>query len=210
MQNKKLKGLLPTPNAGEAEHYRLQYKPGSQMGTSLSAMGASGLLPTPRANSAMGTALETDFNHEPDRCRNLETVIGKMMLPTPTARDEKNPSSPDGVRIQRKVEQGYTIELNDLAAMGTLPTPSARDWKGKTTPGVRKQSGCVYGEMLPDAIGRLTQDSCPETDGQSFRLSPLFTEEMMGFPFLWTTLPFLSLNGEPNPSRPTEMQSSLK
>ena len=122
-------GMLPTPNAGEAEHYRLQYTPGSQMGTSLSALGAS----------------------------------------------------------------------------GQLPTPSARDGKGKTNPGtVKEGSGCVYGETLPDTIGRLTQDSCPETDGQNFRLSPLFTEEMMGFPFGWTTLPFLSPSGEPSPSKPTE------
>ena len=80
-----------------------------------------------------------------------------LLLPTPTARDEKNPSSPDGKRIQRKREQGYTIELNDLAAMeGMLPTPSARDWKGKTNPGIVKEgSGCVYGETLPDAVDRI-------------------------------------------------------
>ena len=121
MQNEKLKGLLPTPNAGEAEHYRLQYTPGSQMGTSLSALGAS----------------------------------------------------------------------------GQLPTPSARDWKGKTNPGVTKEgSGCVYGETLPDTIDRVCS---PESDGQTSRLSPLFTEEMMGFPFGWTTFPFLSQSGEPNP-----------
>ena len=80
---------------------------------------------------------------------------------------------------------------------GMLPTPSARDWKGKTNPGVVKGgSGCVYGETLPDTIGRLTKASSQKTDGGTFRLSPLFTEEMMGFPFLWTTLPFLSANGE--------------
>lgn len=114
-------GMLPTPNAGEAEHYRLQYTPGSQMGTSLSALGAS----------------------------------------------------------------------------GQLPTPSARDWKGKTNPGtVKPGSGCVYGETLPDTIDRVCS---PEQDGQTSRLSPLFTEEMMGFPFGWTTFPFLSQSGEPNP-----------
>lgn len=161
--------MLPTPTAGEAEKYRLQYTPGSQMGTSLSAMGASGL------------------------------------LPTPTARDEKNPSSPDGNRLKRKLAQGYTIELNDLAAMGNLPTPSSRDWKGKTNPGIVKEgSGCIYGETLPDTIGRLTENSDLPKDGPSFRLSPLFTEEMMGFPFLWTTLPFLQQSGGPNLSRPTE------
>ena len=159
--------LLPTPSAGEAEKYRLKYTPGSQMGQSLSAMGACG------------------------------------MLPTPTARDEKNPSSPDGERIARKVAQGYTIELNDLAAMGQPPTPSARDYKGKTNPGtVKEGSGCIYGETLPDTIDRICSQ---KTDGQTFRLSPLFTEEMMGFPLMWTTLPFLSQSGAPNPSRPTEM-----
>ena len=125
-------GMLPTPNAGEAEHYRLQYTPGSQMGTSLSALGAS----------------------------------------------------------------------------GQLPTPSARDWKGKTNPGVTKEgSGCVYGETLPDTIDRVCS---PESDGQTSRLSPLFTEEMMGFPFGWTTFPFLSQSGETNPSKPTETPSSRK
>ena len=149
--------ILPTPTAGEAEKYRLRYTPGSQMGTSLSAMAGSGL------------------------------------LPTPTARDEKNPSSPDGKRIARKIEKGYTIELNDLAAMGSLPTP----------------------------------DSSQKTAGGAFRLSPLFTEEMMGFPLMWTALPFLQYplpqpmeketpknthfpNGEPKPSKPTETPSSRK
>ena len=126
----------------------------------------------------------------------------RKMLPTPTARDEKNPSSPEGERIARKIDQGWTIELSDLAAMGILPTPSARDWKGRTNPGVRKEgSGCVYGETLPDTVGRVCD---PKTGGGTFRLSPLFTEEMMGFPFLWVTLPFLRLNGEPRPLKPTE------
>ena len=47
-------------------------------------------------------------------------------------------------------------------------------------------------------------------DGNAFRLSPLFTEEMMGFPLGWTTLPFLSANGAPNPSKPTATPSSRK
>ena len=199
-----------------------------------------------------------------------------LMLPTHTARDEKNPSSPDGERIARKMQQGWTIELNDLAGMNLLPTPtaiegtkytntynpnsqmgqslsamagsgmlptpiagdrkgqqrgegkgepsmlcgvieaaakkqmmptpSARDWKGETNPGVVKQgSGCVYGETLPDAVKRMEKESAGEGGGAS-RLSPLFTEEMMGFPFLWTTLPFLSQSGAQKPSKPTGTQ----
>ena len=37
-----------------------------------------------------------------------------------------------------------------------------------------------------------------KTNGKDFRMSPLFTEEMMGFPLMWTALPFLSQNGEMN------------
>jgi hypothetical protein len=71
-----------------------------------------------------------------------------------------------------------------------LPTPSARNWKGKTNPGVVKEgSGCIYGETLPDAVERMTCDQ--SEDGKGFRLSPLFTEEMMGFPLMWTSYPFL-------------------
>lgn len=113
------------------------------------------------------------------------------LLPTPTAIEgEKytntyNPNSQMGQ------------SLSAMAGSGMLPTPSARDWKGKTNPGVVKEgSGCIYGETLPDAVERIT--SCQKKDGKGFRLSPLFSEEMMGFPLMWTTLPFLSPSGETN------------
>ena len=249
-------GLLPTPNAGEAEKYRLKYTPGSQMGTSLSVMAASGLLPTPQAMdgtdvrsimgkndvlvatksglrrkvqtgsdfgvslgflanngllptprtcSAMGAALDTKGNLEGNRQPNLETVVGRIcLLPTPTARDEKNPSSPDGARIARKKEQGYTIELNDLAAMGILPTPRANNMVNLNL--ANEKIADDKKARLEGVVAKALQDSCPKTDGGSLRLSPLFTEEMMGFPLMWTTLPFLSQNGEPSPSKPTGMQ----
>jgi len=115
------------------------------------------LFPTPRACRFMAASLEGEGIRSEKSFPNLEVVIARM-LPTPTARDEKNPSSPN---------------------------------------------------------------SSPKTGGGTFRLSPLFTEEMMGFPFLWTALPFLqfpspqhtgkeapsnipSASGEPNPSKPTE------
>ena len=45
-----------------------------------------------------------------------------------------------------------------------------------------------------------------ETAGDISRLNPLFTEEMMGFPLMWTALPFLSTNGDKKHSRHMEMQ----
>lgn len=181
--------ILPTPTAGEAEKYRLQYTPGSQLGTSLSALAATGL------------------------------------LPTPTARDEKNPSSPEGKRIARKKEQGWTIELSDLAAMGILPTPSARDWQPPyNEDAMVRKNGMVRDDQLcslPTMLG------LKERGGITFRLSPLFTQEMMGFPFGWTEFPFLpqcnpgitatptrsasiSDDGERKPSKPTATQSASK
>jgi hypothetical protein len=182
----------------------------------------------------------------------------KSLLPTPTARDEKNPSPQDGKRITRKVEQGYTIELNDLAGMQMLPTPRVSLYKVEGTdlnnPNIANRSkGNLEEEVAKMVVGILPTPTCndatnatipisqgkrndsivkrivtgeipsdytPKKDGNTFRLSPLFTEEMMGFPLMWTALPFLqcqarqhteketqrsihSVSGAPNPSKPT-------
>jgi len=231
LRQQAVEGLLPTPMAVDVHH-----------ATRVEELRAKGATMHSRANGDSRPNGLTDYLHF------------NGILPTPTARDEKNPSSPDGKRIARKKEQGWTIELSDLAAIGNLPTPSARDWKGKTNPGqIKEGSGCVYGETLPDAVERIMKDGLLPTphagiyktaggseeywekrkakghqedlsmkvydavkdcdqakDGQIFRLSPLFTEEMMGFPLGWTTFPFLSENGEPSPLKPTATQSSRK
>ena len=130
------------------------------------------------------------------------------ILPTPTARDEKNPSSPDGKRIARKMEQGYTIELNDLAAMRLLPTPTCNDSTNASIPVSQgKRNDSITKRIV---TGEIPTEWTPTNDGPAFRLSPLFTEEMMGFPFLWTTLPFLRQGGGLNPLKPTATQSSRK
>ena len=116
----------------------------------------------------------------------------KNLLPTSVAKDWKNGCQPDSARIQRKKEQGWTIELNDLATMGMLPTPCARDHKGGTD-STRKDT---KKQRLDQLYSFVKIKCCPLKDGKGFRLSPLFTEEMMGFPLMWTTLPFLSQSGE--------------
>ena len=162
----------------------------------------------------------------------------KEMLPTPTARDFKNPSEEGSARIARKQEQGWTIELNDMAAMRMLPTPRANKNVDMVLTGgtaARQKSNLEeeVARLLPtptcnDAINQTlpksqamrndsivkriltgeieSEVSSPNTDGKGFRLSPLFTEEMMGFPSMWTTLPFLSPDGGRNRSKPTGTQ----
>lgn len=250
--------LVETPSG-----LRRVVQTGSDFGVSLGFMANNELLPTPRTCSAMGTSLETDWIQNKAKFPNLEQVVARKMLPTPTviqggpnkikdgkrvyhedkkgggfsaqlqdlavagllptptARDEKNPSSPNGARIARKMEQGYTIELNDLAAMEMLPTPRANNMTDcvLTNPKMADEKG----GRLEGVIASRIASSSQKTDGASFRLSPLFTEEMMGFPLMWTALPFLqcqdllhteketrkdthSPNGEPNHSKPTETQ----
>lgn len=111
------------------------------------------------------------------------------MLPTPTAiegvkwTNTWNPNSQMGQL------------LSAMAGSGMLPTPVARDWKGETKRG---------GDTLPDTVMRVAKKATAAAPaGATSRLSPLFTEEMMGFPFLWTALPFLFLNGAQRPSKPT-------
>lgn len=137
--------------------------------------------------------------------------------------------------LARRAVEGKTAypskfnALKQMAVEGRLPGICP-------TPGVRKKGGQTYGETLPDTVARIyaTPRACSamaapftentgknqnqnlevqianlcyqKTDGESFRLSPMFTEEMMGFPLMWTALPFLSQNGETRASKPTETQ----
>lgn len=208
----KFSGLLKTPSAMDAASENMQSKGISGTSGTLAQEMMSGyvqrrgfpapLLPTPRAMEVVEDP-QRFIERNADRHNsmpNLQSMAAFGLLPTPIERIYKG-----GTSAPRK-DNGKlrTDQLDSLAKMGQLPTPSARDWKGKTNPGVvKKGSGCVYGETLPDTIDRVYS---PKIDGVTFQLSPLFTQEMMGFPFGWTELPFLSQSGEPKPSKPTETQ----
>lgn len=56
------------------------------------------------------------------------------------------------------------------------------------------------GQALDIAIGIMQGKEQTENPFCSFEQ----LKTMMGFPFGWTELPFLSTSGEPNPSKPTE------
>lgn len=112
------------------------------------------------------------------------------LLPTPTARSYKNGSKITDGRSRR------TMELNDLAVSGLLPTPTMRDYQPSVSPtGLVRKNGKRRDDALcniPVMIGQ----HCQQNDGKTSQLNPLFVEEMMGYPLMWTTLPFLSQNGD--------------
>ena len=144
--------------------------------------------------------------------RGLAMPIDINMLPTPLTRDYKGGTT----AIRKDTGKIRTDALDScvkyMAEIGMLPTPTTATFK---------QSG-----LSEDALEKTIEDGRQETiaigaykmakatgvagDGSFFRLNPLFTEEMMGFPLMWTALPFLSESGAPKPSKPTATPSSPK
>jgi hypothetical protein len=137
--------------------------------------------------------------------------------PTPNARDEKNPGSPDGARAKRKAALGYTVDLNDVAAQ--WPTPAARDWKGENSEAhvTTNGTGRMHMDQLPNFVIHSFQPSRPDpanatsgpqssSDGPNLRrqltkkLNPRFVGWLMGFPVGWANI-------ESTNSGPTAMQS---
>jgi hypothetical protein len=203
--------MLPTPitrdwKGMEGRNYKA-IKEGKQPTNTLPAV-VDGLLPTPTAIE--GVKWTNTWNPNSQMGQSLSAMAGSGMLPTP-----------------------YDWKLNG----GMLPTPrtmevvekpeaQANRLKDRTGNQMNNiQSAAAFGmldPMTPDSLKTASQDKAA---GGTSRLSPLFTEEMMGFPFLWTALPFLGSNGiqetqtenevtsqsgEPKPSKPTAMPSSPK
>ena len=105
------------------------------------------------------------------------------LLPTPTSID-----SGSG-RINKSPSPGAkehpTIAL--AAKMGVLPTPTASCHNAGTT--ANRKDGTSRKSQLNHLIARQV--------GQTSQLNPLFVQEMMGFPYLWTELPFQSGDRKP-------------
>ena len=149
-----------------------------------------------------------------------------MILPTPKASDNstgigKNEEPYLDGHIWRR-PNGVSMRLSAMANRDMLPTPLAGEYRdaaiteNNATKGITDNISRVVSRLAlginkdgssMDGVTPTVQDS---KDGQTSRLSPLFTEEMMGFPLMWTALPFLSESGAPKPSKPTATPSSPK
>jgi hypothetical protein len=90
----------------------------------------------------------------------------------------------------RAEKNGYKngTQYNSLTSQivyGMLPTPKCQEERGNASRDRGKFN-------LTDEVARIWKPP-----GKTSQLSPLFVEEMMGFPKNWTALPFQS--GEENP-----------
>ena len=171
----------------------------------LSSGAAFGLLPTPMASDATTGVIigkndrfVTTRNGTPRKInqngQNGSVGLARMvrLLPTPNAREadkyskKYNPNSQMGTA------------LTAMAVNGMLPTPIRRDYQPSVSPQTLKRKD---GKMRTDSLCNLPVmlgEHCLQTGGRTSQLNPLFVEEMMGFPLMWTTLPFLSQNGDRN------------
>jgi hypothetical protein len=148
---------------------------------------ASGLLPTITTE----TGRKSDFKQGG---KSMFTALNETgMLPTPNAFDYNTPRS-QGAWDKAKEKHGDALQnpLKQMAAFGMLPTPTAQE--GDKITGKENQNS-------------LTKMARCQT-GKTSQLSPLFVEEMMGFPRNWTASPFQG--GDANPSKPTATPSSRR
>lgn len=117
-----------------------------------------------------------------------DLVEGQTMhWPTPQARDVKNPDMEGSGNYERKIKNGWTIDLNSASA--NWPTPKARDSKS-----AEGQAGMMRND--PDLNVIASRFSLPDPptsthggkspSGSTRRLNPDFVDWLMGLPPGWT------------------------
>lgn len=187
--------LLPTPNAMDFPHKGMEInekgrrnpkKGKTDHSLGLEDMAVAQLLPTPTALDKGGGRINKSLSPNAAERPTLALAARKGLLPTPTAMEATkftktiNPNSQMG--------QGLTA----LAVNGLLLTPTASD-------GMRANMKMQALKNHNKENAKLTEQIAHKVGGGTSQLNPLFVEEMMGFPSMWTTLPFLSQSGDKNP-----------
>jgi len=212
-------GLLPTVTTDSVSNRTKKY---SQGGTPLT-MAAQGLLltPTTREEPVDLDKFKARMEKYPNGTTmpNLATQV-QQMLPTPQANCSKGMNAQNvelrGNKLYNK-KTGKQIQSSpeQWAKMGMLPTPNASDAKGGGTGetdyahkhSLDRLKYTASTGMLPTPAagdGHKTTSNTRQKNlnylapvGSGSQLSPLFVEEMMGFPKGWTASPFQS--GDENP-----------
>ena len=169
--------MLPTP---VAQDYRRRGPNSEQQG--LPEMAYNGMLPTPTAIDSGSGRINKSISPNAKERPTIALAAKMGLLPTPQNRDFKNGSTMESGRIKRKQEQGWTMNLNDLATSGLLPTPVASNYKGAA-----KRETIIRKGRNP---GTNDLPSYFSQDGKTSQLNPLFAAEMMGIPLDYLVLPF--------------------
>ena len=165
------------------------------------------LVPSVRPTDGTGCGLLQEELLPTPQTQGLKiNVDGKMefmpleLLPTPMSTEVRH-----GQRVKELKEAGGQTfhsrkngETRPKGLMdymdfhGMLPTPTAMNYKGSVSfEKLKRKDGKMRTDDLKN-IPVMIGQHCQQTDGATSQLNPLFVQEMMGFPYLWTELPFQS------------------
>ena len=198
--------LLPTPNAMDIAHKDMEInergrrnpkrgKTDHSLG--LEDMAVAKLLPTPC--SIEGTKFTKTINPNSQMGQGLTALAVNGLLPTPTAMEVKHSNRVKGLKEQgvkgmysRKNGALRPNGLTDFLDFHYLLTPMAAD-------GMRANMNMQALKNHNKEKANLSEQIAHKVGGGTSQLNPLFVEEMMGFPLMWTALPFLSPSGDKNP-----------
>lgn len=193
--------LLPTPNAMDMEiNYRGRRNPKREKtdhSLGLEDMAVAKLLPTPCSIEA--TKFTKTINPKSQMGQGLTALAVNGLLPTPTAMEVKHSNRVKGLKEQgakgmysRKNGALRPNGLTDFLDFHYLLTPMAAD-------GMRANMNMQALKNHNKEKANLSEQIAHKVGGGTSQLNPLFVEEMMGFPLMWTALPFLSPSGDKNP-----------
>ena len=131
------------------------------------------------------------------------------MWATPQARDYRSPDSPDSPRLARKMEQGWSLNLNDQVRHWPTPRANDAEKRGNIAQDVRNGLPAAIkmwptpqsaddrdrGDLSMPCIQRrvelgkqLMLTMVAKEPGQTGQLNPEWVECLMGFPMGWTDI----------------------
>lgn len=197
-------GLLPTPTSIDCGSGRINKStsPNAKERPTIALAAKMGLLPSPVASDATTGAIigENDtfvttgngtLRKVNKNGTNGSIGLARMVKLLPT------PNAAEGEKYTTKYNPNSQMgkSLTAMAMNSLLPTPT--DFKGSVSPEKLKRKD---GKMITDDLKNIPVmigQHCQQTDGATSQLNPLFVQEMMGFPYLWTELPFQSGGRKP-------------
>lgn len=198
--------LLPTPNAMDIAHKDMEInergrrnpkKGKTDHSLGLEDMAVAQLLPTPCSIEA--TKFTKTINPNSQMGQGLTALAVNGLLPTPTAMEVKHSNRVKGLKEQGAKGMGSRKNgalrpngLTDFLDFHYLLTPMAAD-------GMRANMNMQALKNHNKENANLAEQIAHKVGGGTSQLNPLFVEEMMGFPLMWTALPFLSPSGDKNP-----------
>lgn len=191
--------LLPTPTALDKGGGRINksLSPNAAERPTLALAARKGLLPTPCSIEA--TKFTKTINSNSQMGQGLTALAVNGLLPTPTAMEVKHSKRVKGLKEQgakgmysRKNGALRPNGLTDFLDFHYLLTPMAAD-------GMRANMNMQALKNHNKEKANLAEQIAHKVGGGTSQLNPLFVEEMMGFPLMWTALPFLSPSGDKNP-----------